>query len=1264
MQGKSKDIPVQFPIGGLDQGMGKRSQQPQTTTDCKNVMAFDAEENRMRGGRRPGLKLKTIVPVNGKIQLIDTIVPASASGDTDSAGAYASYYGGQFAGFNANVNEWFGLSGLPANSTVSDVAGFPTFREVSDLAPKTNNPGNWEMGRYGTQMGNKDIPLLPTGNKIRTAGNGCWVMREWNDKKVLCPSPPLPYDDPFTSRGRPKENDYYRNYGEGMLTNTGAAPKSPRHETYLPNSNRTSTERASADRLFFGGGNNKSVGDVEALPTDKMSFSTVLFPFIDKDESSDNAPNDPFYSGIGKDWVASCSIRPVPWDNVKNRNIGGSFNYGLANLVRLKQGTGTGAAAGDFFRIWDTNAGDWVSEDTAQYLTESFGFSDEKNNANSKAGYYYGMVFRIRADYHRTSEVGTEEGDIKIDNSLNDNSPGLFVGFVADYEYYTNVDYAGGGNGDQDKVEFVVAQIVNADPGTSDPFKDALHDIIRFDGTQGDTGDPSSTVTIKPWDPHGNLSEMEWFDLEVKCAGDMLSITLSGEELKFPTTIANGVRADDQYRLNLKEYLLNYVDPTEDYTDLSVLEGSRVSSGLVFGVHKHLQLELQWFLIRNASYTGGIGNEFILRDGVNTSPGNGNPTIGPDMPMHLGADSNINNNYYRLYVKTAAQDFETEDNFRRVDSYSCDREHALAEGGDLNGKKIKGYFSGWRHSTDSDAWDSGVTPALNTNYGGSARDDGFENEAPIRGGGANGADDGTGFHWIQCHFVKQLMFLNHYGADWLRTWMEPGFADFSWKAIDRSDTARKPSTIVVTEGRVRDSKNNEFFGNPTDNYKFVLDKNRAVVTGTPFLDKYYFADGLHYFRFDPAARSVEDWYAKALVEYQNSDFGDSDTTSISMPGGANFATYDDPESEPVLNPKPKLISQYMGRLVLSGKADEPNNWWMSGTGNWWHWNTGDNVIGDGVIDASGPVAGNSTNLAEIGDPIRAIFPLHTSSFALATRDSIYALTDDPFADSAQLVPISLTVGVASPEAYCYAANKTLFFFSEDGLYRLQPNDYNVDRSERVSLGRLDREFTGIDFNKYTVKLVYDHVYFGVHIFLIPSEQDIAGQSTKHYFYDDRNDSFWPMDYPAVAGPSYAYYYTSPNAKDKAVLYGGFDGGIRMLDRGQDSDDGVAIDSYVWIGPIFGDQVNETKLMRIAAVLDENSSILNYEIYVGDTVDNAKNSKAVLTSSWNSGRNPWQYARCRGSNIFIKVYQNGKLTPWSFEQITATVALAGQSRVRD
>lgn len=1270
MQGKSKNIPVQFPVSGLDQGMGKRNQQPQTTTDCKNVMAFDSEENRMRGGRRPGLKVKTIIPVNGKIQLIDSIVPASISGDTDVPGASKEYIGGQFNGYTANVNSWFEIIDLTDGSTVSDRSDIPLFREVSDSAPKIEI-GSWEDGRYGTVMGNKDIPLLPSGNKIRTAGNGTWVMRRWNGKQVICPAPPLPYDDTLRPRGRSMKEHYYNDYNlySGIKTNTGQQlhyqtdetgdADRTRYVTHLPSSQRTVNERASVDRLFFGGGNNKSVGDVNALPTDKMSFSSVLFPFIDETTNSNQEIeyNDPYNSGVEKNWVATCSIRPVPWDNIKNRNSvtsgwGGTYSYAVPYKAGLVENPDYGMQFKDCMRFWSISAGDWVSSDTAQHIIGSSMFNDntQAGNTESASEYYYGMVFRIRADFHPTTDVGTVSGDVKINNSLTDESPGLFVGFISKNKFYQALNH----NGEEGNYEpqFVVAKIGTAASGNNDPFKDALTDIISFDGEFD-----SSEVTINQYDPYDKESLMEWYDLKIKCQDNELTVSLSGEELKFPTNFEGSVDPESPYKLSLNTYLNTfpngYIDPELPTDNVSILEGSRASTGLVFGVHKWLRHSINWFLVRNANSDSQSGNQFYLIDPDGANAGGDEKFILDD---GTGADN------YRLYIKTAAQTQETSDYCYRVNSYSCSREHAISEGGQLNGNTIKGYFSGWRDTSDNGNWDSGTTPARNTNYGGSGD---FNNEAPIRGGGTNGADDGTGFDWVQCHYVKQLMFLDFYGADWLRTWMEPGFADLDWRAINRSDAALPPVTVVVTEGRIRDSRNNEFFGNPSGNNTFVLDTKRSVVTGTPFLDRYYFADGQHYYRFDPQTRTVEDWYAKALDAYKDSDFGDNETESISMPGGANYSTYNDPDSDPVLTPKPKLISQFMGRLVLSGKSDEPNNWWMSGTGNWWHWNTGDNVIGDsGAIDRSGPVAGNSTNLAEIGDPIRSIFPLHSSAFALATRDSIYALTDDPFADNAQLVPISLTVGVASPEAYCYAANKTLFFFSEDGLYRLQPNDFNIDKSERVSLGRLDREFANIDYNKYTIKLVYDHVHFGVHIFLIPNEQEKNQQSTKHYFYDDRNNSFWPMDYPTVAGPSYAYYYTSPSSKDKAVLYGGFDGGIRVLDRSQDSDDGAAIDSYVWIGPIFGDQVNETKLMRIAAVLDENSSILNYEIYVGDTVDNAKNSKPVLTSSWNSGRNPWQYARCRGSNIFIKVYQNGKLTPWSFEQITATVALAGQSRVRD
>ena len=186
--------------------------------------------------------------------------------------------------------------------------------------------------------------------------------------------------------------------------------------------------------------------------------------------------------------------------------------------------------------------------------------------------------------------------------------------------------------------------------------------------------------------------------------------------------------------------------------------------------------------------------------------------------------------------------------------------------------------------------------------------------------------------------------------------------------------------------------------------------------------------------------------------------------------------------------------------------------------------------------------------------------------------------------------------------------------------------------------------------------------FGVHIFLCPADTPLL--ATNHYFYDERNDAFWKMEHPIEGSPSCAHFRNSSNAEERGVLLGTHNGQIWGYDNEALDDNGTPINSHVWLGPFALGSVTETKLVRMAAVLDNNSSNVAYSIHVADTVEGAKNAPAVITSTWGPGRNAWKYERARGAGVFVKLYQSESSAPWSLESITATLAVAGQARIRN
>jgi hypothetical protein len=233
------------------------------------------------------------------------------------------------------------------------------------------------------------------------------------------------------------------------------------------------------------------------------------------------------------------------------------------------------------------------------------------------------------------------------------------------------------------------------------------------------------------------------------------------------------------------------------------------------------------------------------------------------------------------------------------------------------------------------------------------------------------------------------------------------------------------------------------------------------------------------------------------------------------------------------------------------------------------------------------------------------------------------------------------------------------------VYYLAPNEFNVSQTNRLSLGRMDREFASIDLASFDVKLLYDYYLYGLHIFMSAKNSPGGSEPTRHYFYDERSQALWPMEYPATHGPAACVYYPDPSPTKRRVLMGGFDGHVRYFDPAATSDDGTAIESHVWIGPFQVGPITEAKVMRMAAVLDAQSPDVTWGIYVGDTAEEAMNSTAIATGSWSKGRNLWKHVRARGQNIFVKLSSDSATDiPWSLEHITATLAVAGRVRERN
>jgi hypothetical protein len=382
----------------------------------------------------------------------------------------------------------------------------------------------------------------------------------------------------------------------------------------------------------------------------------------------------------------------------------------------------------------------------------------------------------------------------------------------------------------------------------------------------------------------------------------------------------------------------------------------------------------------------------------------------------------------------------------------------------------------------------------------------------------------------------------------------------------------------------------------TQNTPFL--NTTGLVEGVQFNDHFYFVDGDHYVivhLHDPGhANAVQVWGSASPSK------GPFHTDPTTVTAGC----------------RARLICRWGARLVLAGYRDTPNIWYACSPDNAYV------PSGAGHASAShdgwdaaeyiGAISGTSGNeYGTLTDPIVAIFPFAQSGLMFACSNSFAFLTGDPVFDTAdvQLVNLTKSMGIAGQRAFCQSQEKGAFILARDGLYFINANDFNFNRGNRVSAGRLDSFFLRLDFGNPSIGgtgplsggtlrsmatadgggagaatsilengslsagtnedavdigntvaaftgtlvtgdvfpcLCYDPDREGIWMFLPVNG---IGQSSLHVYYDLKTDSFWPQRFhdPNAWNPTSAVYIGTTRTKYGRLFMGG-SSAINIIER--------------------------------------------------------------------------------------------------------------------
>lgn len=346
-----------------------------------------------------------------------------------------------------------------------------------------------------------------------------------------------------------------------------------------------------------------------------------------------------------------------------------------------------------------------------------------------------------------------------------------------------------------------------------------------------------------------------------------------------------------------------------------------------------------------------------------------------------------------------------------------------------------------------------------------------------------------------------------------------------------------------------------------------------------------------------------------------------------------------------------MMCLYRGRVVLSGLETDPQNWFMSASGD-----PHDFDYFPTTINATQAVAGNASDAGMIGDVVTCLAPYSDDLLVLGGDHTIWAVQGDP-ASGGSITNVSYQTGISGPRAFAWSPEGTLYFVGSGALWKM-----GLDLAPQpISRGRVDSLFKAINLSTYEVHCLWDSLSHGIHIYLVPLSQ--PSTAPVHIYYDQRTDSFWKDQYPAAIGPTCVHMYDADDPDDKALLLGGWDSTVRFLDSDATDDDGTVINSYVMYPPlIFSDRRN-VMLNHLRPIMATGSGAVRLEVHADETSEDViASTTPVFSRTLTAGRNVPSILPVTGNAIALR-FENDSSTAlqWAVESVTGLVYDMGRQR---
>jgi hypothetical protein len=348
---------------------------------------------------------------------------------------------------------------------------------------------------------------------------------------------------------------------------------------------------------------------------------------------------------------------------------------------------------------------------------------------------------------------------------------------------------------------------------------------------------------------------------------------------------------------------------------------------------------------------------------------------------------------------------------------------------------------------------------------------------------------------------------------------------------------------------------------------------------------------------------------------------------------------------------------YRGRAVLAGNQRYPYQWYMSRQADPFDWLYA-------VNDAQSPVAGGAADAGEMADVIQALISYNDDYLIIGGASTIYLMRGDPAAGGS-LDKLTDTTGIFGPQAWCWDAQRNLYFWGTQGIYRLSNDFKAIDNLTSTVLPALIKD-EGANPTTHRITFGYDQIRDG----LVICVTKISDGTNSNYFFDLKSQGFFPESYPAACGAYSQFYYDSNDKSLAGLLLGCADGYVRVFDDSvKDDDQGdtdALIDSYAVIGPaaIGVDVDSRGRLKTLAITTGANTDTVDYDIHVANTAeaivdDISIGATPLFAGAISTGARVKQLRpRSRGAWIGIKFQNTNSTETWQFEKAIGDFVPAG------